>query len=311
MSLIHEALQKAENERRAGELPPLVSRSREPNRSARDPISPLWWILGLVILGAAGYSNRDLLLSKSSEAPVARNAAIKPDRSAEDRSANLARPAQKPVAVREPARPRPPAMDAKTAATVDALSAHMGFGRSLEPDRPDVPEQTPIAPPPPPPPVPKPVLPADVPAQDVVQDAPVQHVEPESVGEVPVASSPANTVAATSSVDRREGAATEHTVPMREPSSTQVATVPAERPDGAVTPMLFELPLATRQNLPPLKVSMQVFHADPTRRFAIIDGKRVSEGGVVGNELNLLEIQRDAMLLEHRGTRFLLPRLGR
>ena len=75
--------------------------------------------------------------------------------------------------------------------------------------------------------------------------------------------------------------------------------------------MLFELPLATRQALPPLKVTMQVYHQDPTLRFAIIDGKRVNEQGVVGNELNLIEIERDALLLEYRGTRFLLPRLGR
>ncbi|MBP7623032.1 MAG: general secretion pathway protein GspB, partial [Xanthomonadales bacterium] len=82
--------------------------------------------------------------------------------------------------------------------------------------------------------------------------------------------------------------------------------------DGSTAvPMLFELPLATRQALPPLKVTMRVYHQDPTLRFAIIDGKRVNEQGVVGNELNLIEIQRDALLLEYRGTRFLLPRLGR
>ncbi len=75
--------------------------------------------------------------------------------------------------------------------------------------------------------------------------------------------------------------------------------------------MIFELPLATRQALPPLKVTMQVFHQDPSLRFAIIDGKRVNENGVVGNELNLIEIQRDALMLEYRGTRFLLPRIGR
>jgi len=80
---------------------------------------------------------------------------------------------------------------------------------------------------------------------------------------------------------------------------------PAAEPD---LPELRELPSALRADLPPLRVSMHVFDADPARRFVLIDGRRLTEGGRIDTGLDLVEIRRDGSVLAFRGQRFLLPR---
>ena len=88
--------------------------------------------------------------------------------------------------------------------------------------------------------------------------------------------------------------------------------VESEPPAAAVErlPELRSLTPALRADLPPLKVSMHVYDADPARRFAIIDGRRVAEGDVLGRELWLVEIRREGSVLRYRDERFLLPRPG-
>ena len=70
-----------------------------------------------------------------------------------------------------------------------------------------------------------------------------------------------------------------------------------------------QLPI-TCQGLPPLKMSMHVYHRDVARRFVIIDGQRLNEGGVMGNETWAREIVPDGVIIEYKNIRFLLPRLG-
>ena len=120
--------------------------------------------------------------------------------------------------------------------------------------------------------------------------APAPPPDPIATVEVPAAATPEQVPDATAAAP--------------EAPAAPVATEPA-------LPYLFELPLAARQGLPAFKVTMHVYSADSSKRFAIIDGKRVGEGGILGNELNVVEIRRDAIVIEHRGTRFMLPRLGR
>ena len=89
--------------------------------------------------------------------------------------------------------------------------------------------------------------------------------------------------------------------------------VPAPETAGANAasePRVYELPLAVRQTLPPLKLSMHVWNADPAFRFIILDDTRASEGQVAGKGINVIEIRRDGVLLEMNGTRFVLPRGG-
>lgn len=86
------------------------------------------------------------------------------------------------------------------------------------------------------------------------------------------------------------------------------ATAPA-RPAETLA-MVWELPLATRRDLPPIAISMHVFAEDPAQRFIILNGERQTEGAVVG-DLILKEIRRDGAVFEFDGQRFLFPRGGR
>lgn len=72
-------------------------------------------------------------------------------------------------------------------------------------------------------------------------------------------------------------------------------------------PTLATLDSATRSNLPPLQLSMHVWNEDASRRFAIIDGQRVGEGGRVGGAV-VAAIRRDGVVLDVDNRQFLLPR---
>jgi general secretion pathway protein B len=95
------------------------------------------------------------------------------------------------------------------------------------------------------------------------------------------------------------------------PASIAAAPSPAETSAPAAAadevPPVAVLDPTTRGGLPPMKLSMHVYNADSARRFAIIDGHRVAEGGQVGNAI-VLEIRRDGVLLDVAGRRVLLPR---
>jgi general secretion pathway protein B len=72
-------------------------------------------------------------------------------------------------------------------------------------------------------------------------------------------------------------------------------------------PSLATLDSKARAALPPLQLSMHVWNEDPTRRFAIIDGQRLGEGGKLAGAV-VAEIRRDGVVLEIDGRQFLLPR---
>jgi general secretion pathway protein B len=96
------------------------------------------------------------------------------------------------------------------------------------------------------------------------------------------------------------------------PTPASVATappppVPAEQAPAEALPPLAVLDTGTRSSLPALKLSMHVFNSEPARRFAIIDGQRVTEGAQLGGA-TVVEIRRDGVVLEVGGRRVLLPR---
>lgn len=271
MSLIHEALQKAEIERRAGELPSLLSAARlQPTRNT-SLVLPLLLFAGVLIVAAAAYNNRTLIgnsmpgksvptvdlvaplattVPGASESVALKPAAVRADSETKmpERATPLAVAMTKPVAsapATEPVTSTPPS------------EAVAGAKPTIEP----------MAAPPPIEPV----------AEIAIPEKPVAAIEPQREPPEPIAAASAPTTA----------------------TSTES------------TPYIFELPLETRQALPTLKVTMHVYSDDPGKRFAIIDGKRINEGGVVGNELDMVEIQRDALLMKFRNERFLMPRLGR
>jgi general secretion pathway protein B len=72
-------------------------------------------------------------------------------------------------------------------------------------------------------------------------------------------------------------------------------------------PTLATLDSTTRAALPPLQLSMHVWNPDATRRFAIIDGQRLGEGGKLAGVV-VAEIRRDGVVLDIDGRQYLLPR---
>lgn len=64
---------------------------------------------------------------------------------------------------------------------------------------------------------------------------------------------------------------------------------------------LADLDSGTRKQLPPLKLSMHVWHDTASQRFVILDGQRLREGDVIG-EVVVERITRDGATLSWRGT---------
>lgn len=82
---------------------------------------------------------------------------------------------------------------------------------------------------------------------------------------------------------------------------------PAELPTEESLPTVAILDTATRALLPPLKLSMHVYGQDAVKRFAIIDGKRVSEGSLLGSGV-VEAIRRDGVVVNIHGQRVLVPK---
>ena len=72
-------------------------------------------------------------------------------------------------------------------------------------------------------------------------------------------------------------------------------------------PPIAILAASERAALPPLKLSMHVWNSEPGKRFAIIDGHRVTEGSSAGGSI-IEQIRRDGVVLNINGRRVLLPR---
>jgi len=80
---------------------------------------------------------------------------------------------------------------------------------------------------------------------------------------------------------------------------------------GADVPSIWDLPFATRKDIPAINLSMHVYSADPKQRFVVIKGDRHVEGDEVASDLILREIRQDGLVLEYKGQRFFFPRSGR
>lgn len=91
------------------------------------------------------------------------------------------------------------------------------------------------------------------------------------------------------------------------PLSAAAPDVISDAPAAESLPTVAALDSGTRASLPPLKLSMHVFGQDPAKRFAIIDGKRVSAGSLLGNGV-VEEIRRDGVVINVNGQRLLVPK---
>ena len=59
-------------------------------------------------------------------------------------------------------------------------------------------------------------------------------------------------------------------------------------------------------SLPPVKLSMHMWDESPSRRFVILDGKRMAEGDRNG-EVTVVSIERDGVIVERNGQRARVP----
>ncbi len=79
-------------------------------------------------------------------------------------------------------------------------------------------------------------------------------------------------------------------------------------PAGPATTPLSALTEAERTGLPPLRLSMHVFNAEPSRRFVMIDGRRRAEGDALAADVKLAEIRREGAVVDIRGRLVLIER---
>ena len=311
MSLILEALRKSEERRRLGETPTLISESAWSSRR-KHPLArrPRRWLLVLPLLALAAFAGWWLGFRGQREAAPAAAATSAPRAPAPM--------AEKPERVRgEPASVAPAVPQSLPQSAEDAAaSANLDPATRERFERGEVFANSPaqlgqVAPTketpyvPPEAALPEP-LPENKPEPVAVAPALAPAAAPVAAAAVP----PAATATAAPAPEPQVPLATAAAPP--QPAVVPAAAdAPAAQPATSAVPLVWELPVATRRELPPMQLSMHVYAVDPARRFAWVDDKRVSEGSPLKNELDVVEITPEGVVLEFRGQRFLLPRAGR
>jgi general secretion pathway protein B len=286
MSLILEALKKSEQQRRLGEAPnfgsPVVATRRRRN------LLPVLAIL-IVIAAAAGW-----WFMRRSPSPA-------PSVTATSTSVDAARSvAETPIKRDAPAAPAANRMPDRTRQTGYAAALQ----KSEQAKRAAASGNTARAMPPAPAPVATPPEPAATaaatpPASTADKSAGLHTTTPP-----PTAGPPAPAA--------QKPDATAPAAPPVGASST-AAPAPTTKPPapGTALPTIWDLPFATRKDIPALDLSMHVYSADPKERFVVLKGDRHIEGDEVAQDLILREIRQDGLVLEYKGQRFFFPRTGR
>lgn len=318
MSLILDALRKAEREREIGQAPTIGSQLPLRRRSQPTRRWPLLAGLALVVLtGAAivGWTQRDAWWPSPGSAggPEAKAVAGEGDVSLE--SAAAPGSSQPAISV-EPSAPSQPEPASATSAPPQAAEVHPEKLAAME------------------------MAPAGNSA-DAAEDA--RRIAAEALAVAEAAKAEAEQAsAATASLTQAPAPAA---MPVPAPASTASSPqdqVPAAdpslatgmAPDGAAgpasvaavdkpvaetaptevalppVPLVWELPLATRQSLPNLAIAMHVWNAEPTLRFVIVNDQRLVEGEAAAAGVVVSEIRREGVVFEFQGQRFLLPRGG-
>lgn len=93
--------------------------------------------------------------------------------------------------------------------------------------------------------------------------------------------------------------------PAATPTPAPAAVAPPA-PAGSAATAASDLPDADAAGLPPMRLSMHVWDAEPARRFVILDGQRMAEGDR-RNGVQVIEIRRDGVIVERDGVRARLP----
>ncbi|HEY0232655.1 MAG TPA: general secretion pathway protein GspB [Dokdonella sp.] len=304
MSLILEALKKSEQQRRLGEAPTLGSPVQAIRR--RRSLLPLFGALALIALGVGWWLSRSPAVAPApTEAPQV--AAAKPATPPADGRGTTPAAGKKPA----PHFTTPAAPGAAVAAAGGphtAAAAKPGdpaAQNALRNDRTAAAVPAPAAAPARPLAAPNETAPAAAKPAVASTNAPATAGVPQAPATpapAPGAAAPApNTAAPAASVAAA-------------PSTANAAPPPHAAAPAAAQPALpsvWELPYATRKDIPELAITMHVYAGDPGQRFVVIKGERHVEGDDLGDGLTLKEIRADGMVLDYKGQRFVYPRDGR
>jgi len=283
MSLLLDALRKADRERRSGqplnpfdEPPPPDTPRAEPRAAAVQPSKPagsqrallavLWGILIAVLL---------LALVVWQRAPNVGKAA-----------SELAAPTPMPTAALAPAPSTAPA-------TLDAAPPPATLDRFESAETPETPE------------TPETLYSLDALAMPALQ---------------PVDTPPPATVASVPALVVTEAAADEAAVAPT-PSSAflpPLAEVPVSTPPPAAAPPPLprdvtprrDLPATLRDRIPDYAIDVHVYNDDPARRFILIRGERFGEGSTLEGGHRLLEIAPRGLVIDVDGQKVLIQRPG-
>ena len=273
MSLILEALRKSEAERQIGRAPGLLTPMP---MSAVQPSSRRWWLasllVGLVVVAVtlAWWVGRSGQSAATQANPgIATNAGAS------------APPQPTGVATAATQEHTPPAPAASVATPTPVTRSLPAAGPADFPSDPDF-ESTERESLPLPAPISAPPLGTAAPGSA----APVT-ATPVVVGETAAAPTPL--------------VPSEPVLPAVAPTATALPVVAASTP-------LSALSAAERAGLPPLRLSMHVFNAEPSRRFVMIDSHRHAEGDALTAEIKLVEIRREGAVVDIRGRLVLIER---
>jgi len=290
MSLILEALKKSEQQRRLGEAPTLGSPVVATRR--RRSVLPVLAALIVIAAGAGWWLTRKAAPPPATPAPPV---------TAEKQTPQAA------------SAPKPGDRNAASSATMqDRLKQEAARRKAEQARRIDAPGNA------------KPNPPLGVPNANRAATAtaprkpgdPIPHT-------MPPPKAPAATAAAPSGISPKPtgvpkpGDKAPPPAPAAAPAAesataTPPARAPAAAPPGtAALPTIWELPFATRKDIPALELSMHVYSSDPKQRFVVIKGERHVEGDEIASDLVLKEIRQDGLVLDYKGQKFFFPRSGR
>jgi general secretion pathway protein B len=91
-------------------------------------------------------------------------------------------------------------------------------------------------------------------------------------------------------------------------ASPAAAQSPAEQEREAAIPRFRALPSGVQSQIPPHRISVHVYVAEPARRFVILDSQRMAEGDRNDSGLRLEEIRPDGVVLSYGAHRFFAER---
>lgn len=289
MSLIHDALKKAEHQRQLGKAPtldtPVFSRPR-----------PRRWILPLlVLLVVAAAMAWVLLWPTTTQSPVLADATAPAKPVAEPKAAKAPVASHGTVARAEQKQSAKPA-EGKRQAAAKSLPAKPNQAMEAAGN---TPVGKPPATPQPPAGFQKPAKPAGATAVAAPASASKQD-----------AGKPAATAAGAATPSAKPpGFAEARTAKLRREGKTTPAK-PGSKANRGKLPMYWDLPYGVRNELPAFEVSMHVYSADPKSRFVILNGERRVAGDELEGGIKLIAIRPDGIEMERDGNRFLVPRDG-